>query len=364
MKILHVVEAFGGGITEFINQLSNGLVEHSHIILYAQREIPIEEVKKRFAKNCVFVEWKHASRRLSIIKDLLAYKSLSRVISSVKPDIIHLHSSKAGFIGRVYGFFNSPFKKRIIYTPNGLYFIGKGLSKFQTFAFASLEYFAGICSGSIVAVSRSEAKALESIGLKANFINNGVLPWEQELTVTGKYEKFTIVTVGRISVQKNPLSFREIADAFIGNPNVQFIWVGEGEHMNLICDASNIKVTGWINANEVKEILLKSHLYLSTALWEGLPFAVLEAMNASLPLVISDCIGNVDLVGDAAQNGILFKGYLEAIRHITNFSQDPKLCLEMGTASREFLEESFNCINTVNSYDEYYRSLHKKYVNN
>ncbi|MBK6979685.1 MAG: hypothetical protein IPH28_23490 [Cytophagaceae bacterium] len=44
MKILHVVEAFGGGIVEFILYLVNGMDNYEHIIYYAEREIPIEKV--------------------------------------------------------------------------------------------------------------------------------------------------------------------------------------------------------------------------------------------------------------------------------------------------------------------------------
>jgi glycosyltransferase involved in cell wall biosynthesis len=362
MKILHVVEAFGGGIIEFINQISNGLQEHKHFILYAHREIPIEDIKIRFNNNCEFIEWRHASRDISIKKDLLAYKSLSEVVYSIKPDVIHLHSSKAGFIGRLWGLFNHAYRSKIIYTPNGLYFIRRDLSRVKRLSFGILEYIAGKCSGQIIGVSLSESKALEDIGLRATFINNGVIPWKDGTTSLRKFDKFTIVTVGRISEQKNPASFRHIAETFKDDPNIEFIWVGEGQLSEMISSVKNIKITGWLDTEKVKEILCRSHLYLSTALWEGLPFAVLEAMNASLALVLSNCVGNVDLIRDNPQNGIIFENEQVAVTQIRKMVKQPQIVLQLGKASLEFLKERFNSKNMVDCYNIEYNYIFTKNV--
>jgi glycosyltransferase involved in cell wall biosynthesis len=359
MKILHVVESFGGGVIEFLNQLSSGLTEHQHIILYAQREIPIENVRVRFASNCEFIEWRHAVRSVSLFKDFLAYRSLSVVTHNVKPDIIHLHSSKAGFIGRVWGLLNRSYKKRIIYTPNGLYFIRKDISKIKRYTFAFLEYFAGNCSGIIIGVSKSEQKAIKSLGLKAASVNNCIAPWAYDSKLFNKFEKFTIVTVGRVSAQKNPHSFRLIANAFKDSPDVQFIWVGEGELIDEFNGAKNIAVTGWIKAEQVREVLCSSHLYLSTALWEGLPFAVLEAMNAALPLALSNCVGNVDLINFQSQNGCIFEDEKQAISYIEQCLVDSHKCTNQGIASLKFLNQSFNYNSMLEGYNKHYINLHK-----
>lgn len=83
---------------------------------------------------------------------------------------------------------------------------------------------------------------------------------------------------------------------FKDDTRVRFLWIGDGELRNEIQENEQVQVTGWVTPNEVQHYLNQIDVYISTSLWEGLPLSVLEAMNCGKPLLLSDCVGNVDTV--------------------------------------------------------------------
>ena len=192
--------------------------------------------------------------------------------------------------------------------------------------------------GKIVACSRSEKEAIEEQGIKnVTFINNGIKPLQIEKKINTS-DRITIISVGRLSIQKNPKLFNDIALEFIDESNIQFIWCGDGELKSELT-SPNIKLTGWIERKELECYLANADIYLSTSLWEGLPLSVLEAMSIGLPLVLSNCVGNRDLVED---NGILYNNKIEAIKIINDFRENNNLFIFKGEKSKELFLKNFD----------------------
>lgn len=293
-EILHVTECFSGGVYDFIVSLVNGLPEFNHTILYAKRENFKEDFKKDFLNDVTFIHWKNASREINLRKDFLAGKELCNILSEKKYDKIHLHSSKAGFIGRVVGRIKNQ-QDKILYTTHGVSFLRKDVSNLKNNLYILFEKIGMYMGGEIIACSKSEANFMRSKGIqKAQYIYNGIeIP--KELPKVEKDKNIVnIVTVGRITYQKNPKQFNEIAEQFLDNEEIKFTWIGDGDLKNEL-KSPNIDITGWKNQEEVLEELCKGDIYLSTSLWEGLSLSVLQAMVAELPLVLSNCVGNIDL---------------------------------------------------------------------
>ena len=110
-KILHIVESFGGGVFTFLVDLLNEMSEEYEIaIAYSKREQTPENFKEYFSSKIKFIEVKNFTRRINPVKDLKAFFEIKKIIKEENPDIIHLHSSKAGFTGR----FAANGKKRMI----------------------------------------------------------------------------------------------------------------------------------------------------------------------------------------------------------------------------------------------------------
>jgi len=220
--------------------------------------------------------------------------------------------------------------------------------------FAMIEKAVSILPAKIVGVSKSEADAYHKIGMKADYVNNGKYflqhpPKNIDDTV------LNIVTTGRAMQQKNPALFNEIASAFVNNPTVNFIWIGDGNQRNLL-SSPNIKITGWVSHTEVENYLSEANLYISTALWEGLSYAVLEAMSMQLPLLLSNCPGNSDLVLNN-MNGFLFNTPQQAIDFIHQYLNRKELLQKHGDASLNMLQTNFNVKQMADGYRKIYNSI-------
>ena len=118
-KILMVCEAFGGGVFTYVSQLCNDMCDEFDVYLaYALRAQTPENYKDFLNKKVNLIEIKNMSAKGlgSISNYIKVRKELLNIEAKVKPDIIHLHSSIAGGIGRLV------FKGKenvIVYTPHG-----------------------------------------------------------------------------------------------------------------------------------------------------------------------------------------------------------------------------------------------------
>lgn len=354
MKIVHVVECFAGGVFSFISTLTNELDKDEYIIIYgtSRENIPLK-FKEQFPTETQFIPWKNAGRSLNPIKDIKALWELYTILKKIDNiDVIHLHSSKAGFLGRIVSFLLGKSKKTI-YTPHAISFLRLDVSPQKRKIFIWMEKFASLFGGKIVACSQSEKEAIEKQGIKnVTFINNGIKPLQIEKKVNTS-DKITIISVGRLSIQKNPKLFNDIALEFINNSNVQFIWCGDGELKSELI-SSNIKCTGWIERKELENYLVNADIYLSTSLWEGLPLSVLEAMSIGLPVVLSDCVGNRDLVEN---NGFLYKNKKEAINSINRLIENKILINKKGYNSKILIGNNFNIKNMAILYLNIYKGM-------
>lgn len=356
MKIVHVMECFAGGTFNFLVDLTSELSNEKHIVIYGtNRENTPKNFKDLFNKNVKFIKWETAQREMKPLKDIKALWELYNILKKIDDiDIIHLHSSKAGFLGRIVSFLLGKSKKTI-YTPHAISFLRLDVSPKKRKVFICMEKFASLFGGKIIACSQSEKEAIEEQGIKnVTFINNGIKPLQVEKKINIS-DKITIISVGRLSIQKNPKLFNDIALEFIDNPNIQFIWCGDGELKSELT-SPNIKCTGWIERKKLENYLANADIYLSTSLWEGLPLSVLEAMSIGLPVVLSDCVGNRDLIEN---KDFLYKDKQKATKIINNYIKNRKLLMRESLKSKEVFNINFKLKNMSRSYYYLYKTLCK-----
>lgn len=355
MKIIHIVESFAGGVFDFLVDLTQGMPNHEHIIIYAKREHTPENFKDLFPSNTQFILWSNATREISPKKDFLALKELITYLKNFKDaDAIHLHSSKAGFLGRiasrVLGLQNS-----VLYTPHGVSFLRKDVSRLKHKIFVYLEKLGSWCGGNVIACSESEAEAFQIYNIDANYVNNGIQCNSfSNANKTINHKKIKIGTIGRITYQKNPKLFNDIAEHFINNDDIEFVWIGGGGELEADLKAPNIIKTGWLSRDEVDIELSNIDIYLSTSLWEGLPLSVLQAMCAEKPLVLSDCVGNKNLV-KKDYNGHLFNGIDEAIKSLNSITQNRESIEHFGKHSQKLVQKEFSINQMVDGYKQLYK---------
>lgn len=350
MTVIHVIEPFASGVTTAIINITHELKDDQHIVIHGSRMWvdSITNVRNKFPSDVQFINWKYAGREINPLKDIAALFFLVKALKRHKNDVIHLHSSKAGFLGRaacrLLGI------KNVIYTPHCPAFIRTDISQKKINMYRNLEKIGNSFGGRVVGCGETEAKLYREMGIDAEWVSNGVEPRPYS-----KKSNPTLITfVGIINEQKNPDLFNHIAEAFT-EENVNFLWVGDGEQRAKLT-SKNIKITGWVSKTEVENYLKDTLIYLSTSSWEGLPFGVLEAMNISCALLLTDVPGNCDLV-KYGENGYLFSEEAEAISLLKKMLADYKAALEMGESSRMLIAEDFSLTQMGKGYEAIYRSI-------
>lgn len=358
VKIVHVVEPLAGGIVTFLKSLVENLSSDSHIIVHGERikVMPFPEVRRQFSRSNVrFIRWRSAQRSLHPIKDIRAFIELYTILKRLKRknlvDAVHLHSSKSGFIGRLVC--RALRIRNVVYTPNGAPFM-VGNNKASNFLYKQLERLGASFGGRVVCCSPSEQEAYEEAGIRAITINNGItmgVP-EQPGAFVPEKARFRIVTSGRILSQKDPLLFNSIAAYFADLPQFEFLWIGDGIDAHLLT-SPNITITGWLSPADARTLLLTSDVYLSTAKFEGLSFAVLEALSLKKPVLLTDCVGNRDMVNQGL-NGDLFTTPQQAIIKIIQYFNNGHMLPVMGGHSGLHCEDAFDVQQTKSRYRSLY----------
>lgn len=355
-KVMHVVECFGGGVMQCIAKICHMVDGNCEsIVTHSRRKETPDKFERFFPENTIFEPWQ-ATRSINPIADFKSVLHLRKIVKKHKPDVLHLQSSKAGAIGRLAFPFGGGMK--ILYTPAAYGFLQLNLSRKKRFIYRFLEKILGFTNHTTVACGMGEYKLAKQVATKADVICNSIaidsldeIAGERSLN-----DDFTIISSGRISYQKNFPLFVDIAKKF-EQDNIKFIWIG-GEVPEDVKIPSNMVVTGWIERDESVKIMSKAHIYLQTSLWEGLSITVLEAMGLGLPIVISDAVGNKEMI-DNGKDGFIcseLETYLQAIKKLI---ADEDLRKEFSQNARKKIQEQYSDENCKEQWINMYSKLNQ-----
>lgn len=318
-KILFVVEAMGGGVFTYIVDLANELVKNYDMyIAYAVRKQTPIDYKDYFDKKIHLVEVRNFERSINPIKDVKAFLEIKKIAAEVEPDVIHLHSSKAGALGRWA--FNGK-KIPLFYTPHGYSFLMQNHSPTKRMIYKTVETISAKRNCTTISCSEGEHQETLKLTKNAVCVSNGININDLKNLIDSvrntKEHTFTVFTLGRICYQKNPALFNRVAEAM---PNVRFLWIGDGELRDEL-KAPNIEITGWVERKEAIRRSLCGDVFLLTSLWEGLPISLLEAMYMKKPCVVSAVIGNRDVIHNG-ENGFVCREINEFVQAINEAKTD------------------------------------------
>ena len=322
-KVLHIVEAFGGGVYEIIKDLSNNLSDKYEIIIeYEERKELPKNFKEEFNQSIKFVEVSNFTRSIKPIKDIKALKEINKIIKDEKPDIIQLHSSKAGILGRLA----RKYKAKLFYVPHGFAFLKQDDNIIKRKIYWMIEKITAIYNKkcTIIACSQGEYEEAKKLNKNSIEIDNGISIEKIQKEIKDKehtinWDNIIVCTVGRIDYQKNPQQFNDIARKF---PNIKFKWIGDG-HLRQILEQKNIEIMGWIIKKDVLKEVGSSDIFILTSLWEGMPVALLEAMYMKKICIVSNVIGNRDVIKNN-ENGYIANNTEEFCKIIDNIIKTRK----------------------------------------
>lgn len=359
MKILHVTEASAGGVLESIVELANAQARQKHqvkVVLYWRSDTPSPvQLAARFSSS---VEWKLLQPG-SLLKTLTGMARCTRAHLS-EGYVVHLHSSWAGFAGRTAVAFRKV-RNRVVYSPHGWSFLRRDFSIPARALFLLMEnLFSFLCV--VVCVSQSERKALAVSRLNRGVITiaNGVtLPTSERITpkrrVGNLNRPLTIASGGRLVAQKDPGAFSQLALEL--GERFEFIWLG-GLHASKSPSVLNTRVVKHYSEMDHAQFLRKlaeADMFVSCALWEGMPLMLLEAQALGIPVIATNCVGNRDVVVDG-ETGFLCRSKDEMKNRIVLLASDQEMRRRMSLAAKE-RSESFKISNQVTALESLYEKL-------
>lgn len=168
-------------------------------------------------------------------------------------------------------------------------------------------------------------------------------------------KKINVVTIAHCESYKNPHLWLEVAsEVSKQNRNVFFHWYGDGtlysEFLKLTKDNNNIIFHGY--SSEISEILSEqATLYLQCSQIESLGISILDAMNYSLPVIVTNNGGMPELVINN-ENGYVCDSKEEIVRDILKLTSSDEKYSIMANKSKERYESLFSKKNWLNSLKE------------
>lgn len=347
VHILHVVESFAAGTLRIVCQMVNGQASDGHRVslAYSLREETPQDWREHLDAR-VEVHHLPMRRALSPLADFKSLLALMRLVARLRPDIAHLHSSKAGALGRIASLRFTGV--RWYFSPHGLSFLQSSTPGQVHPVYLTLERLLARMPAAMVACSPSEAQLIERyLGRTPLLVPNGIaLECIRSGPAPTSGRAVTVGTAGRISPARHPELFARVARRLTGR-GLRFVWLGSGEpQAQDELRRAGVEVSGWLPHSKLLELLGGLDVYLQCSRWEGLPVAVMEAMASGLPVVATDIVGNRDLVRHG-KTGWLATSEDGLVAGVERLAQDPALRLSWGAAAREHVLNSHSTHNMM-----------------
>lgn len=260
--------------------------------------------------------------------------SVGKAVLSEKPDVVHLHGTRAAFFGRKLS------HPAVLCTIHGYHFLRKSFPKRLAGLMGARSSFGAIRD--LIFVSDYDRKSgvsnrLIPPGAKAHVIHNGIaLPPVQ----LGSRDIRKISFPHRLTLPKDPL----MAAATLAKlPDYSMECAGTGELEGDVRALSmpNLVLRGGLSREDTLQLIGESGVMLMTSLWEGLPMTPLEAMALGTP-VVAPAVSGIPEIFDDGVDGLLVHrhsadDYALAIRKL----EDPLLRQRMVEAAKEKVARQF-----------------------
>ena len=362
MRVLHVIARLNvGGTARYITQLANELPKHGIETFVATGFVQGAEVEDESAQSIDLIRIPSMGRSINPIKDHFARKQLDKIIAEIKPDIIHTHTFKAGYVIRM--------KKQavpVIHTFHGHLLDDPEFTSFKSKIIIELERMLAKNSAKLVTVGRRVADELldQKIGYRTQYVNipPGVVP----VNVTPKQQALKNINleddgkplvgwIARVTGVKSPMRALEVADAM---PDTRFVMAGGGDLLEQVKAAapSNVSVVGWA---EAADLFGAADIILSTSENEGMPVALIEAQLAGKPVVATD-VGSVSEVILNHETGIVTNKNAGSIASaLESLVIDKAKREEMGRLAIARAQALFSVDRMINAHIELYKSIVK-----
>lgn len=361
MRILHVAQPTVGGLVNCVGDPVADQVRRGwNVSVACPPEGDLPEVAARAGAS--FRPW--PANRSPGPSSIRETRSIGDIVREVGPDLVHLHSSKAGLCGRL------ALRGRLptVFQPQAWSFHAAGGA--VRWAAAAWERRGARWAHALVCASETERADGERAGIKAPWrvIYNGVDV--ERLSAVGEDEQRAArerlgvddgslaVCIGRLSRQKGQDvlldAWPSVRDRV---PGAQLWLVGSGEDRE---DLESRAVGGVSFAGErddVPDWLAAADVVVQASRWEGMSLAILEAMARGRSIVTTEVAGNREALGEDAGAIVPPEHPAALAEEISRRLDDPALRAAEGRAARERAVRSHDVRKTTAQTAELYLEL-------
>jgi glycosyltransferase involved in cell wall biosynthesis len=333
LRILHVVEAFGGGVLEVVKTLAENLAADGSSVAVAYGRRPESPTDPRASFSSSIELFPLPWERRGIAEQLAAAREMRRVAAAWRHDVVHLHSSFAGLIGSLALGRSAP----TIYTPHGYSFTMRAQSAIHHQVFKTAERITARRVNVVGAVSLAEAADARQVAPaeKIVVVRNGIPELDEPLASPPPRpagDRPRVITVGRLVEQRRPEAAARILASISDIADVS--WVGgsgRGDIPESTVSDLGVPVTGWLERSQVLETLRAATVSLHWSGWDGQPLSILEAMANDVVVIASDIEATREILGGRQ----VCSTEAEASALIREVLRDPGLREDMIASQRE-----------------------------
>ena len=315
----------------------------------------IEKFKKILNdKGISYFQIDFSRKPLSIKKHILSYKQLMKLIKEKNYSFIHTHTPIASAIARLVA---KKYNIKVIYTAHGFHFY-KGAPLKNWIVFYPIERLLSSKTDILITINKEDYKlALDKMkASRIEFVNGvGIDSSKFLLKFFDKEKKrcelgigssdVMVFSVGELNKNKNhEVIIKALAQ--IDSKNIHYFIAGQGnkkEYLQSLAKEYNVNLHLLGFRTDIIELLNVADIYAFPSQREGLSVALMEAIAAGLPCVVSKIRGNVDLIDDEEN------GYLVDANDISGYSKAIKKIIDLDEKEKKLFKEY--SLNKINNYD-------------
>ena len=308
-------------------------------------------------------------RRVSMGGDIKAFVTLVKEIRSFKPHVIHTHTAKAGFLGRIASVVSLQPSIRV-HTFHG-HLLNGYFGPIKRTLVVLAEKSLAIFTDELLAVGEKVRQDLlhagigksEKFGLMPPGLQIGALPDKNNSRELFDLptEQLQCAFIGRVTQIKRPDRFLDVvAEIKKRRVNLGFFMAGDGELLEqcrerIARENLPVKVLGW--QSDIERVLSAADIIVLTSDNEGTPLSLIQAGMARLPVVTTN-VGSVpEVVLDGTTGIITNLGVNEIANALEKLVNSNDLRAQMGAAAQKFTLANFGVKRLVNDHEELYKKL-------
>ncbi len=357
MKILYgITKSNFGGAQRYVFELVVEMKKKGHdvAVLCGGQGTLVEKLKEEKVRIITLNE---LQRDISIVKEFLSFFQILKVLKTEQPDIFHINSSKMGGLGGFAGRIASI--KKIVFTSHGWAF-NESRPFWQKIVIKFFTWVTILFTHKTICVSGNTKKDVERLPFIKNklvVIHNGI----SRFNLAQREDKsFTVGTIAELHRIKGLDVLLQAWSKFIKHHQANLVIIGEGEErQNLENMAKNMGISDSVIfkgfVDDARQLLSSFDIFCMPSRSEAMPYALLEAGLAGLP-VIATPVGGISEIIESGVTGVLVPVENAEVLFSTLvlLAEDEELRKRLGTNLKSSIKENFSfekmVKNTLNTY--------------